>query len=217
MELHEHKFELMSHRCSPTSLFDELPFYVEQSSYVVSGEVFLFPTGELRDLGLIVTSNLSWSEHISKITSTARSVASWVMSVFLSRDRDVMMTLYKSLVRSHLEYCCPLWHPARIQDIQAVESVQRVFTRRISGMRALDYWTRLKHLNIMSLQRRRERYIILQVWKVLNGVCPNDVGLTFRPVSRLGIQAVVPSLVSASSAANQSIYDRSFAVVGPRL
>ena len=34
-----------------------------------------------------------------------------------NRSRKVMLTLYKSLVRSHLEYCCPLWHPDKIKDI----------------------------------------------------------------------------------------------------
>ena len=217
MQLHESKFQLMSHRYSPVSIFEELPFFVEQNSYLASGNVTLYPSSELRDLGLAVSSNLSWSAHIYEITATARSVASWVLSVFRSRDREVMMTLYKSLVRSHLEYCCPLWHSVEIHEIQAVEDVQRVFTRKVLGMNELDYWSRLKCLNLMSLQRRRERYIILQMYKILHKVNPNDVGIIFKPESRLGIQAVVPSLNISSTAANQTLYDRSFAVVGPRL
>ena len=55
------------------------------------------------------------------------------------------------------------------------------------------------------------------MWKILNNVSPNDINIKFRPTGRLGVQAVVPSLVSTSSAANQSIYDRSFAVFGPWL
>ena len=51
----------------------------------------------------------------------------------------------------------------------------------------------------------------------LNGLCPNEVGLKFRGPSRLGIQAIVPSLVSGSNMSNQTIYDRTFAVVGPQL
>ena len=217
MQLHEHKFELMSHRSSPVSLFDSLPFCVEQCSYDVSDGVSLYPTFELRDLGVVVSSDLSWSSHINKITAAARSMAYWVLSVFRTRERFVMMTLYKSMVRSHLEYCCPLWHPTKIADIEAIENVQRSFTRRVAGMAGLDYWSRLKQLKIMSLQRRRERFIIFQMWKILIKMVPNEVGIVFRPEGRLGIKAVVPSLVSTSSASNQSIYDRSFAVAGPRL
>ena len=128
-----------------------------------------------------------------------------------------MVTLYKSLVRSHLEYCCPLWNPHNIGDIQLIENVQRSFTSRISGVQHLDYWARLKSLKLMSLQRRRERYIILHMWKVLHGCVPNDLDIKFLNPSRLGIRAVVPNLSKSSSQRNQSLYDQSFAVMGPRL
>ena len=80
----------------------------------------------------------------------------------------------------------------------------------------MDYWQRLKALNLMSLQRRRERFILLCMWKVLNKVMPNP-NIKFRPESRLGIQAVVPSIGVARGCAIQSKYDASFAVVGPKL
>ena len=128
-----------------------------------------------------------------------------------------MMTLYKSLVRSHLEYCCPLWNPQNRMDIQQLESVQRSFTSRISGVQHLDYWNRLRALNLMSLQRRRERYIILHVWKILRGITPNDLDFQFSNTSRQGIKAIVPALLKTSSARNQTLYDASFRVMGARL
>ena len=43
-----------------------------------------------------------------------------------------LITLYheqfKTMVRSKLEYCCPLWRPTKVQDIKALENVQRNFT-----------------------------------------------------------------------------------------
>jgi hypothetical protein len=88
--------------------------------------------------------------------------------VFRTRDTVTMITLYKSLVRSLLEYCCPLWNPRKVTDIQLLESVQRTFTSKIRSVKHLNYWDRLRTLKLMSLQRRRERYIILQMWKVLH-------------------------------------------------
>ena len=211
MVLHEQKFELIVHRSNPESIYDNLPFSSENYMYKVSEQVLLTPVYELRDLGIGVSSSLSWTQHINDICTKARNVSSWVLSVFKSRDTEVMMTLYKSLIRSHLEYCCPLWHPHLLSDIEKLEGVQRAFTSRLLGCRDLSYWERLKLLNIMSLQRRRERYIVLYVWKVLHRKCPNNLGITFRPPSRLGVQAVIPGVTRGSKASIQTLYDASYA------
>ena len=128
-----------------------------------------------------------------------------------------MLPVYKSLVRSHLEYCCPMWHPHKIEDIQRLEQVQRVFTRKITGMSSLSYWERIRTLGIMSLQRRRERYIIIHMWKLLNEIVPNDVNVKFRPHSRHGIRAEMPAINRSSRAVNQTLFENSFSVVGPQL
>ena len=127
-----------------------------------------------------------------------------------------MMTLYKSLVRSHLEYCCPLWHPSKIRDIELVEGVQREFTRRIDGFQSFSYWERLRRLNLWSLQRRRERFILITMWKLLNKIVPNP-NISFRPPSRLGVQAVIPAINARGRSAHRTLYDESFFVVGPTL
>ena len=128
-----------------------------------------------------------------------------------------MTTLYKSLVRSLLEYCCPLWDPVKVTEIQLLEGVQRTFTSRIGGMENMNYWERLSHLKLMSLQRRRERYTILMMWKILNKVAPNCCGIKFAETSRHGTRAIIPSLSRSSSLSNQTLYDSSFAVRGPKL
>ena len=128
-----------------------------------------------------------------------------------------MLTLYKSMVRSLLEYCCPLWHPSKISDIQELESVQKAFTARISGMRDIHYWDRLQRLSLMSLQRRRERFILLHMWKILNMHTSNDIDVQFVSRPRLGNLAIVPSACRFSSVANRSLYECSFSVIGPKL
>ena len=81
----------------------------------------------------------------------------------------------------------------------------------------MNYWERLRSLNLMSLQRRRERYMILQIFKILHGICPNDLNIQFAPPSRLGVKAIIPNLNRAASQRHQTLYDKSFAVLGPRL
>ena len=74
---------------------------------------------------------------------------------------------------SRLDYGCQLWSPYLIKHINLVEKVQRSFTRFISGMKGLSYPERLTVLKLYSLQHRRERYIIIYVWKILEGLVPN--------------------------------------------
>ena len=81
----------------------------------------------------------------------------------------------------------------------------------------MHYWDRLVHLSLMSLQRRRERYIILHMWKILHGYTSNDLNVQFVTRPRFGNIAVIPSTSRVTTAANQSLYDSSFAVQGPKL
>ena len=80
------------------------------------------------------------------------------------------------------------------QGCRTLECVQRTFTSRIDGLQHLHYWDRLKKLSLMSLQRRRERYIILHMWKILNKSTSNDLNIQFNQRHRLGIQAIVPPI-----------------------
>lgn len=218
MALHEEKFELLQYSSSLSSartLLDILPFNQYARVYQTSEDHTLSPADQVQDLGVRMSSQLSFSTHINMIVDKACSKSAWILSVFQNRSKDTMMTLYKSLVRPLLEYCCPLWNPFKVSDIQSIENVQRHFTSKIRGFESLCYWERLKELNLMSLQRRRERYIIIYMWKILNCQVPNDVGVNWIMNSRLGFKASVPSI-----AVNRKIsqaYESSFSIHGAKL
>jgi hypothetical protein len=69
----------------------------------------------------------------------------------------------------------------------------------------------------MSLQGRREKYLIIHMWKVLHGKCPNDIDIQFSQSFRHGHKAIVPSIAKASSHRNQVLRENSFTVTGHRL
>ena len=217
MQLHEQKFELLVHRAGPSTGLESLPFTSHLYTYEVSEEVLLSPTNELKDLGVRISSDLSWKPQIGVVMSKSRSMAAWVLSVFKSREPEVMMTLYKTYVRTQLEYCSILWHPLTVEDIETIEGVQRTFTSKIVGLSDKNYWERLEILNLMSLQRRRERYIIIMMWKILNGFVPNDMGIESRLSGRLGLKAEYPRIPRGCRDRVKTRYDSSFAYFGPKL
>ena len=96
-----------------------------------------------------------------------------LIRTFSTRSKSVLLTLFKSIVLPHLDYGSQLWSPYKIKSINALEKVQRVFTKHIDGMHDLSYTERLKALQIYSLQRRRDRYMAIYIWKILEGNVPN--------------------------------------------
>ena len=210
-------FEYICHLANKRNSIHQLPFAHEHFQYTTSTGTILTPVDHLRDLGITVSNDLSWTSHIRSSCDKVRKMAAWVFSVFHTRNTGVMLTLYKSLVRSHLEYCSPLWNPSKICDIQELESIQRTFTSKIHGLQHLHYWERLKTLTLMSLQRRRERYMIMHMWKILHGLTSNDLQVQLTVNPRLGNLAKVPSFRKKISAAHQTLYETSFSVMGPKL
>ena len=92
-----------------------------------------------------------------------------------------------------LEYCCIIWNPYQLDLIRSIESIQRDFTNRMEGMHEKDYWERLTFLNIFSLERRRERYIILYVFKIIYELVPNP-GISWYWSPRHGRQLYAPTI-----------------------
>ena len=114
--------------------------------------------------------------HIKNIVKRARDKMGWVLIVFQSWKHSLMLTLLKSLVIPLLEYCCQLWNPLKAKDIQAIEAIQRTLTYKITEVQHLNYWERLHKLKLYSLQRCREHYIIIYIWKITQHMVPNIDG-----------------------------------------
>ena len=71
--------------------------------------------------------------------------------------------MFNSYIKSKLEYCSLVWSPWHQKEINKLERIQQNVTSKIEGMEQLDYHQRLKKLNLYSLERRRERYLIINV------------------------------------------------------
>ena len=217
MVLHQDKFELLIHRADKSHHLDQLPFYPEFTHYTTNDGSIISPSSHVKDLGVTISDDLTWSKHISNSTDAARKISSWVFSVFSNRSAKITIPLYKALVRSRAEYNCPVWNPSKIEDIKSVESIQRSFTSKIQEVKHLSYWERLKSLNLMSLQRRRERYIIIHVYKIINNLAPNEIGMSFYENQRKGLMCIIPPIAKNAKIKFQKLYDSSFHVTGAKL
>ena len=171
----------------------------------------------LKDLGVIMSADATFSNHILTTIQSAQLKCGWIFRTFATRMRRPMLLLWKSLVQPTLDYCSQLWSPTTPGQIQSLEMVQRTYLRKISGIRHLTYWQQLIDLNMYSLQRRRERYMIIYMWKAIEGLVPNFAGTTTKSHLRRGRYCLVPHVKSSAPMRIQTIRYSSLAVKGPRL
>ena len=80
-----------------------------------------------------------------------------IKNCFKYLDADMFKTLYKSLIRPHLEYASPIWSPTAKGEILRLEGVQRRATKLVPGITRLPYIERLKQLQLPTLEYRRIR------------------------------------------------------------
>ena len=79
---------------------------------------------QVRDLGIMKSNTATFTLHIRNTVKKAKDKMGWVLRVFQSQKRSLMLTLLKSLVIPLLEYCCQLWNPWKAKDIQTIEANQ---------------------------------------------------------------------------------------------
>ena len=116
-----------------------------------------------------------------------------------------------------MEYCCEIFDPYLIKNINSLEQIQRSFTNKIQNMKHLNYWERLANLNIFSLQRRREKIIIIHFWKILNNFNPNSINVTFKEQERTkSIKAILKPLPKLKGRA-LTVFEQSFSIKGAKL
>ena len=123
-----------------------------------------------RDLCVIIASNLKVEDHCQQAYATANRMLGLVARTVKHRNISIMVHLYKSLVRPHLEYSASVWNPHYQKDKLKLEKVQRRFTRLFDGLRSWEYKDRLEVLKLWSLEERRHRSDLIELFKMARGL-----------------------------------------------
>jgi len=139
-----------------------------RSEYVMKGEVLEEVEVE-RDLGVLVSHDLKVSRQCVKAAKEGNKMLGMILRSFCTRDRRVIVPLYKAVVRSHLEFCVQAWRPYLVKDIALLEAVQRRATRCIEGMRGVAYEDRLRRLGLQTLETRRLRGDLVEMFRMYKG------------------------------------------------
>lgn len=108
-------------------------------------------------LGVNISSNLSWETHIQYITNNANRSLGFIKRNFSSVPLSLKLLLYKTLVRSKLEYASSIWNPGTNVLISALEAIQNRSVRFIltNYHRTASVTSMKISLNLPNLALRR--------------------------------------------------------------
>ncbi|KAK3866276.1 hypothetical protein Pcinc_028182 [Petrolisthes cinctipes] len=153
-----HKILTGSHKFPPQDVL--INRYVFLPTYRALKE-----TVEEKDLGVIITNDLK----PSKAAASANSLLGLLSKTMTCLDSEMLLTLYKSLVRPRLEYCIQAWSPYTRGDIKKLEQVQRRATKLVPELAGYPDEERLTRVGLTTLEERRIRGDMIETFKILKG------------------------------------------------
>jgi len=137
-------------------------------TYTMEGQTLDTVDSE-KDLGITISYDLKSSNHCIQACSKASKMLGMIKKTISYKTPEIMVRLYKALVRPHLEYCVSVWSPHYTKDKDLLERVQHRFTRIIKEVRDKEY-LELKELNLWTLEERRNRADLIELFKMYKGL-----------------------------------------------
>lgn len=137
--------------------------------YEMEGKV-LQVVREEKDLGIYFENNFKVGNHCLSAAKKGNQILGMIARAFTCKNKTIMKKLFKSLVRPHLEYSIQAWRPHLVKDKKVLEKVQRRATRMVKECKGMNYKERLNFLGLTTLETRRERADMLEVYKILHGL-----------------------------------------------
>ena len=162
------------------------------------------------NLGVLFKSNLNFDEHIENTINKVIRIIDLIKREFKFIDKDLFLTLYKSLIPSHLDYGNLIFYPTTKKYKQVLDNAQRRATKLVPELRGLSYRERLVELNLSTLDYRRKRFDIIQVFKIIHKIDDIDMNVFFSFDENTQLRG--HNLILKKPRANKSIRANSFAL-----
>ena len=125
---------------------------------------------KFKDLGIIMSNNLKWSEQVNSTVNKASRILGLIKRTVGYSNTVVFAKLYKALVQSILEYASLVWSPYQVKEVKALEGIQRRASRLALKQKRGEmlYEQRCKLLKWDTLEKRRAHLSLVECY--INGV-----------------------------------------------
>ena len=129
----------------------------ENAQYTMVGTVLNTTIVKENHLGLTISADMMLSEQCGIAAQKGNQILGLIRRNIVYKEKELIIPLYKTIVRPHLEYCIQAWRPYRKKDIDMLERVQRRATKITPKLRNICYEMRLKECGLTTLETRRVR------------------------------------------------------------
>ena len=128
----------------------------------------------LGDLGVLISQDLSFTNHILGITTKANKMLGFIKRNLRHSPKHLREVAYFSLVRSKLDYCASIWDPSNAADIKTVEKIQRKSAHFVKNIpwhrRQISVNELIKDLDWETLEKRRQNMRLILMYKIQNNL-----------------------------------------------
>lgn len=167
------KIQLKMDKCFMIPFTNKTKHFVTYSYNL--GTFVLETVNVIKDLGIYFTSNFTFRFHIDQIVSKSNRMLGFIHRTTKHfEDCSILITLYRSLVLSKLEYCCSIWSPSQVYLIEKLERVQQRVVKWLAFKSRLrysdtEYPVLCARFGLTPLRRRRLQLDLRNLNKTLNG------------------------------------------------
>ena len=91
-----------------------------------------------KNLGIWFQNNMKFNEHITYVMNRCNKLLGLIKRTFKSLDKESFLTLYKTLIRSILDYGGSVYFPTYKKNKQIVENVQKRATKLLPELKELS-------------------------------------------------------------------------------
>ena len=101
------------------------------TKHIKWGDAVLGRTTQEKDLGVTFSADTEVSEQWGIAASKGNKIIGLIRRTIMFKEKQLIVPLYKAIVRPHLEYCIQAWRPYRKKDIDKLDRIQRRATKMI--------------------------------------------------------------------------------------
>ena len=167
-------------------------------------------------LGVIFNEHLTWKDHMEMLLSKLKSSLYCVMRVKPYLNKESLLTLFHSLILSHIRYCITTWCFGHNVLLNKLQKICNKFMKMIFISKSIKNSKKTKITNIMyNIQQLYKLNIAIFMYKFFNKQLPTAFNNVFQTKTSNVITRSNSQIISISC--KNTVSKQSIRYIGPKI